>query len=297
MLAVLGLFACNKVSIDIPSFNVTVDKTTVRVGDTVNFTFTGDARYISFYSGEPGHNYANRTRTNARQTGVLNQFSFTSSTQSGTTYQTNNLKVFASNNFNGKMDSLSIRNAVWIDITNRAKLATSSTSQASGTVDVSDFQAGGDTVYLAFRYMSTPTSSTSIAPSFNVGSFVYNNIFPDGTSYNYNTLSTDARYGGFQQKSFANAALIWAVNGTLSFPTGVTGQQDEDWVISQPFNLYATAADVSVPIKYPNIIAPITNYQYHFNKPGTYICSFLASNISDAANKQVVRQITIIVNP
>jgi len=302
------LVACNKVAVVSPSFNVTVANTTVKAKDTVTFNFSGAPNFISFYSGEPGHIYANRIRSVAKQSGVLSQFSFTSNVSSGSvtsaavvgviagaTYQANVLAVLISTNFNGIMDSADVRKATWTDISSRAKLGTSTTNVSSGTVDISDFQAMGDSVYIAYRYAASISTTTSIAPVETVGTFLYKNSFPDGTSYAYNTVSTDARYGGFQQVSLLNPALLWSLNTTLVFPIGAIGEKDEDWAISQPFNFYRTTPDVAVAVKYPNVIAPTASYQYVFANAGTYLVTFVASNNSNLGSAQTVKQLTITV--
>jgi hypothetical protein len=313
---VLLLFACNKVKITAPDIQVSANKTTVKVGDTVTFSFKGNADNIAFWSGEPGnaisvgHVYANRNRLIAKMPGVLNQLIFTSNVQSGlvsgvngtvpgATYQTNNLALFISTNFNGKMDSTSVRNATWTDITSRAILGTTTTNVSSGTINLSDFQQAADSVYIAYRYLSTTSTPSSIAPQWTVAGFVYTNLFPDSTSYVYNTINSDIRYAGFQPVTIKNPSLIWNITGTMVFPTGFPGQSDEDWAISLPFNLYRTVPDVanSNPTVIKDISKPLTNFTYAFAKPGIYTVSFVASNVSDAGEAEVVRELKITVTP
>ena len=61
----LSLASCQQQDISLPvDFDVTLDGDNVyRPGDIVRFRFTGDADYITFYSGEVGHEYDNRNRT------------------------------------------------------------------------------------------------------------------------------------------------------------------------------------------------------------------------------------------
>lgn len=61
----MGLNACQQQKIILPvDFNVTLDGDNVyRVGEVVRFRFSGDADYITFYSGEKGHEFVNRDRT------------------------------------------------------------------------------------------------------------------------------------------------------------------------------------------------------------------------------------------
>lgn len=63
----LLLSACNKKEVAAPGFGVTTEKnvTTFKAGDEVNFLFSGNPDYITFYSGEAGHMYEFRDRVTA----------------------------------------------------------------------------------------------------------------------------------------------------------------------------------------------------------------------------------------
>lgn len=68
VLAALGLMSlssCQQQNISLPvEFNVELDSDNVyRPGEIVRFRFTGDADYITFYSGETGHEFDKRERT------------------------------------------------------------------------------------------------------------------------------------------------------------------------------------------------------------------------------------------
>jgi hypothetical protein len=63
----LLLLACNKKEVLAPDFNVTIaqGKTTFKVGEQIDFTFSGNPNYITFYSGEAGRIYEFRDRITA----------------------------------------------------------------------------------------------------------------------------------------------------------------------------------------------------------------------------------------
>ncbi|MGN0189126.1 MAG: DUF5017 domain-containing protein [Candidatus Cryptobacteroides sp.] len=63
--ALAVLASCQQQNISLPvDFNVTLDEDNVyRPGEIVRFRFEGDADYITFFSGEPGHEFVNRDRT------------------------------------------------------------------------------------------------------------------------------------------------------------------------------------------------------------------------------------------
>lgn len=292
------LYACNKLELVAPNFEVTVNKSTFKVGDSVIFAFTGTPDNIAFYSGETGHIYDYRQRASA--TGASNQLSFATATANlatGNVGQTNNLKLFASSDFSGSVDSASIRKATWTDITSRAKIATTATSTASGTVDVSDFQPTKDSLYIAFRYLSTPSSTAARARQYTVSAFLFQNVFPNGTVYVNNTINTDVRYAGFQAASFRGTSvkdsLKWALGTTLTFAQGVDNLSDEDWAISKAFRLSAIPPDIAVGIKNSQVVLP--QYVYKYTKPGTYTVTFVANNVAGTGISEVARTLTITV--
>lgn len=63
----LLLSACNKKEVVAPNFNVAIaqGKTTFKVGEQIDFTFSGNPNYITFYSGETGRMYEFRDRITA----------------------------------------------------------------------------------------------------------------------------------------------------------------------------------------------------------------------------------------
>ncbi len=61
-LFVLTLFVACEQSVETPDFDVTVKSLTVYTDSTMNFELSGDADFVSFFSGEEGHEYVNRSR-------------------------------------------------------------------------------------------------------------------------------------------------------------------------------------------------------------------------------------------
>ncbi|MBW4889737.1 DUF5017 domain-containing protein [Mucilaginibacter sp. HMF5004] len=295
-----GLYACNKLTLTTPAFDVTVNKTTFKVGDSVVFVLSGNPDNIGFYSGEVGHIYDYKNRTSV--TGALNQLSFSTATANlaaGNTGQTGNLKLLVSSNFTGQVDSLHIRQATWTDVTNRATIATNATATSSGTVNLSDFQQAGDSLYVAFKYLSNTSSTAARARQYTVSAFVFQNTFPDGTIYVHNTINTDVRFAGFAATSFKGTSvkdsLKWAIGSTLAFAQGVDNLSDEDWAITKKFRLSAIPPDVAVGIKNNQVVLP--QYVYKYTKPGTYTVTFVGNNVTGDGISAVTKTLTITVTP
>jgi hypothetical protein len=296
----IGFYACNKLTLTTPAFDVTVSKTTFKVGDSVVFALSGNPDNIGFYSGEVGHIYGYKDRTSAA--GALNQLSFSTATANlaaGNTGQTGNLKLLVSSNFTGQVDSLHIRQATWTDVTNRAVIATNATSISSGTINLSDFQQAGDSLYVAFKYLSTASSTAARARQYTVSAFVFQNTFPDGTVYVHNTINTDVRFAGFAATSFKGTSvkdsLKWSIGSTLAFAQGVDNLSDEDWAVTKKFRLSAIPPDVAVGIKNSQVVLP--QYVYKYTKPGTYTVTFVGNNVTGDGISPVAKTLTITVTP
>ncbi|MES1249482.1 MAG: DUF5017 domain-containing protein, partial [Chitinophaga rupis] len=60
---ILMVLSCTKKEVPSADFTVTSDSVSYTAGDTAWFTFTGDPYNLTFYSGEPGHEYRFHTRT------------------------------------------------------------------------------------------------------------------------------------------------------------------------------------------------------------------------------------------
>ena len=289
------LVACNTVEFVSPTFDVRTDSTTYKVGKNVTFYFEGTPDNITFYSGELGKMYDNRKRTKADS--AINQLSF--NTLCTATGQNNNLSVLVSKDFSGAIDSVSIKKAVWTDITSRAKLATNTTSTASGVIDLSDFHSAKDSLVVAFRYKSSLSTTASRARSWTVSNFQMKNVFPNTATYLHNTSTSDIRLAGIQALSIKSDTLKWTLTGSLVFAQGLVDYSlggDDDWAITKPFNLSKITPDVGVAVK--NTSQLITNYSYQFNKAGTYKITFVGSNSAkDNQYAEVVRELIIKVIP
>lgn len=290
LIALTILAGCKKLLVEAPEFEVITDKTTYKVGEEVNFKFTGNPDLISVYRGIPGENYDFRTRITADG---IPQLNFTTLIQN--TGETNTLRLMASTNFTGKYDPTGIAAASWTDITSRATLSTGTDNTPSGTIDLSDFKAAGKPVYLAFKYQGY-FHPTLKQPSWFLRTFNVNNVLPEGRTA---VIAAIAQVGwvGVDVK---NPTVIWgvpttgqvAINGT---GTDAINEDNEDWVISRPFNLSAVSADTGLGLK--TATTYLTNYTYTYTAPGTYTVTFIAANASRDESSQIVKQIKLTIEP
>ena len=139
-------------------FAVNASSTKVGAGSSVEFTFTGNADEVVFWSGEEGHDYENRN--NGGSVGADVTMSFLTYLQAGA--QSAPLSLKSSTDFTGEATEAAILAATWKDISDRFTFCTDYSPQVSpantdsftpsGTGNVSDIFGEGNKAYLCFFY-------------------------------------------------------------------------------------------------------------------------------------------------
>lgn len=283
----LVVLACNKRDkVGVPEFNVTTPSTTYKLGDTIVFNFSGNAQYISFWSGMPGHEYQHRDRLFNTGYKLLVRFN---------TFQSfnvqDNFTVWVSNDFNGTYDTTNVKKATWTDITSRATLSKGADQVQSGTLDLSEFTDGNKSATIAFRYKGIAASSQS---RWVVRTFNADYQAPDGTVTPVSKMDNT----GWKAVSFQNPVDVWSITSAQLLMRGNNQSLlDDDWVLSRSYNPNAASPDKGEGIK--DITFNLDKYvpDNQYTKPGTYKATFVASNASYENREQVVKEITITITP
>lgn len=285
----LFFLSCKREVVELPDFTVTANAASYRVGDTVRFSFTGNPHNIVFWSGKAGHMYEYRNRTLIDGNKLL--IKFNTFQQYGVVTQ--NLSVYASDDFNGTYDTTNVKKATWKDITGKVTLSTGGDQTQSGTVDLTaaDMFDGSKPIYVAFRYRSTnpPNNNRWVIRTFNAD-------LQDASGAT-TSLATMATMGtaGWKSVGFSNPALNWSITTTqLLFERSVNAV-DDDWVISRSFNSKATVPDKGEAIK--NISFNLNAYAEVYDTPGTYKLLFEASNASYQNQERVIKEMTLTILP
>ncbi|MBK0384162.1 DUF5017 domain-containing protein [Pedobacter sp. SD-b] len=274
--------ACNKKEVTQLSFDVSSDKTKIKVGDTLTYSFSGNANFVTYYSGEAGSNYANKERITADGTPTLE---FTSYKQYGT--QENTLNLLASTNFGGVYTDSAIRVATWTDITNSANLSTGTDNTPSGPIDLSAFK-GDKPVFIAFKYNGT-TGSTQ--RTWTIKNLSIDNYVTDGSKINIANIAN----AGWRSVKIAPSPKSWSISSTqLQFAGGTaTTDSNVGWVITQPLFLNKVAPDIGLSLK--SFSNSLESYQKVFTQAGVYKTTFVATNSTIYGSETVVKQIEITV--
>lgn len=302
LLTIASFFAaCDKsMTTSEPSFKINGYKVTNGVDSlgnavkNVTFSCEGDAKFVSFYSGELFREYAFKDGRTLNYSSL--QMSFTTTVQFGT--HPNQLSVMASTDFSGNYTVADVNAATWTNITDRFALATtvgSTTPFPSGTKDISDLKVEGKPLYIGFKYNFNPAFGTqnnwrirslSITGQSNIG---------------LQTLANQANAG-------------WAIinGGPADNPTrsqietgpvinlrsnGDNVSITEAWAVTKGFNTSKANLGPDRPISIKIYVdKPITEYTYQYTSSGEYTVVFVAQNSTIAEQSSVVRTLKIKID-
>ena len=306
----MAFIACQKQDIQLPDFDVEVKSAEVLEGEEVEFVFSGNPEFISFYSGEWGNDYAYREGRIEDSEIMVSFQSLIIDNRVPASTQDDQLSVLISKNFNGNQNIADVEAAEWHDITSDFRIVSLSddnnTWVESGKVNISPYIVEGEPVYIAFRYLTLPRSTHGVAPNFlRVNNFLLESIAGSGERA---TLATHASVGITPPKDLVRSATYTPGRGNLQ-PTFINffgnispGQDDVTtvaWAITNPFTIEKTinfGMDKAISIK--TLISPkVTTYTHKYEKPGKYQVVFVAKNANTNDEKEVIKQLEIIVKP
>ncbi|GEP94593.1 DUF5017 domain-containing protein [Chitinophaga cymbidii] len=294
------LTACSKeleINGGVPDLAVSLADKTYKAGEPVEFQFTGSAGLISFYSGETFHEYAFREGRTVEAGKLL--LSFNSNVQYGN--QANQFSVQVSSDFNGNYSSFEhIRAATWTDVTSRFTIGTNATYVASGVKDITDLAVDGKPLYVAFRYIYRPSAQYGTRRTWRVQNF---RLISSTTSLGDQTIG-DMGSSGFtlvdenpdtEPAVSTITATTLTLAGTAITPSLLTS---ENWIVTKAFPTGAIDMGPDRPIPVKGIAdAPISTFNYVYEKPGTYEVHFVAANANIDGSKQTLQTLNITIVP
>lgn len=295
-------------------FDVKASVLQCKAGENLEFTISGAASAIDFFSGEEFHDYAYRTKS--RKVASPEPTSFYHALSAGNSPK--GLSVKVSTDYNGNPTEADILKATWTDITEHFTLCTEIIGDTnpittnintynqyfvySGEYDIAPYFKGADKMYFAFfwhmdKYDETAdnTRTVSYLTRLKIGTQYYM------TQENF-SLVTGANYGsitnlpGWMTPKVANGVPPDAAFRFFS-DFRPTGERDAYGVITtalipsttdygpdKPFIVQAEGADTPA------------EYSYKFETPGTYEVVFVASCPSLSGEvKEEIRKFTVTV--
>jgi hypothetical protein len=291
----LSLTSCTKEddNVSVPTFDVSLEKHTYSLGDTVRFKFSGDADYLTMYSGQAGSNYAFKDRTRAEGIIRCDIFANLRNTPAGAP---RSLSVFVTTELNPLRDSASVFSANWIDISDRFKIpfGTATGVQVSlDTATLNDIAKPNKPLFFALR-VKTPNHPTSPQDRWTIARFNVTNKLEDGTVNNVATI-------GIMGWKFFNILNLptygFSLSGTsiINATAAPRGSGDtENWAVSGP--VYPDAAIRDYPKTIKNQIELIPEeYPFVYTKKGTYKAVFVALNSRNGQTTTTTKEVEITI--
>lgn len=295
MISIIFITSCeNKIALtpNLDDFMVSVESATVKVGDSVRFHFKGNPDLISFYSGEPLHQYEFKDGRIIKTTGTTLAFK-SAVLQLG---QDNQLSVLVSTDYNNQGNGYTdIVAAQWAEITDRFIFGTSGVYKESEEKDISDVIKENQPFYIGFRYTNKISEGNP------------RRWFIQGLSLRAKTesvgdieLSVPNNFGGYElveqfADSLKSASSLSVTTIILEGNPDLPNDIAETWAISPPFITGEFDYGPDRPIGIKGFDSDINTYSYIYTEPGVYNVVFVAKNINVDQEKEITRNIQIIV--
>lgn len=284
------------------------DTLVVKKSTDVQFNFSGNPDFITFYSGESGHVYAYRDRTLLSKDDITSELKFSSFAQYGTIPGA--FKVYLSTTFgemsldrDKKTDSTKIVAHNWIDISDQCNLpTTSSTTLRDAVVPLDDYL--GQNLIIAFLYQ--PLNNTAAQPTWEIQSLrIVNTSKTDGSesilaASSMGLTPFDMYAAGTAAYQSGTVSGIWNLSNIAATPPRVRMQSssigvdiNKDWLITKPIVINACTPDTGIGIK--TITNRLDSYTYRYNAAGVYTITVIGRNNNVEASSEVIREIVIKV--
>ncbi|MFA6570825.1 MAG: DUF5017 domain-containing protein [Bacteroidota bacterium] len=292
-------FSCEKLEdVEVPKFDVTTERVTYKVGESVNFAFNGDPDLITFYSGEVGNDYEYRKGRH-----ISSSFKAQFDQQMLDGRQDNQMSILLSTDFSGVYNIDQIKAANWIDISDKFKMLKSQETRlfvSTGLKDISELLQDKDSVklYVAVRQIVKDqtvygTANLNRIRGFSISAESIVGITPlyNHTSLEWSLISTPNKETGR-----ASITSTW-----LEFRGNVTNKtaETEDWAISKQIKFVKNSyvgPDWGVSIKGLSD-KRINTYTYSYTKPGIYKVVFISVNMNANDRKETIKEIELNIEP
>lgn len=317
LLTAFTLFAfasCNDeldqdVSLDVTATaeNAVMDGNTLVVekGRMVTFNISGNPDFITFYSGENGHEYAKRNLTETPIEEIKDaKLVFRAYTEWGS--PENTLKVYLSTTFPGlygkgnrDKDAETLENMdYWTDISSLCNLPIKSKEGSDVEISLKDYM--GERLTIAFLY--DPNQNTATQPTWEMQNIRIESETVDGaistlpaSSLGFSSFDMYAEADKAYESKFGTGTWGLKDNITLRISSSSAGLPiNKDWSISQTLVVNGRQPDTGVGIKTISN-NPVTNYTHTYEEVGEYTVTFIAQNANFENTSEVKKELKIKV--
>lgn len=283
-------------AVDVPNFDVAFSST-VKVGEPVEFMVSNSPNFLSFYSGEFGHEYKNRERAKAEGDFTLS-FETSRHYMDGTSRTDNAWSLLISTDYSGSGTAVDVEAATWTDISDRFKFATDRTYNKtnSGIVNITDLSTDKP-VYFALRiFAEGKTSEGNRQGIFDFYSFDLQVAIDDTHSLAIASIQTPGWVAVNIKGTNSNTSYDNWLDRSSSYRMhgGVAEYTNDDWLITNPINLSGSVPpDRGEPLK--TYSEKLETFEHTYTKAGTYTVTFVGNNETIYGQKDTMKEYTITV--
>lgn len=290
--------ACNADKVGEVDFDVHLRNSPsgIHAGDEVVFDFSGDPDYIVFWSGEDGHRYEYRNRSNVDVEALTLTYSVMH--RYGRAHTSDVLSILLSENFSADYTKEGIEAADWTVLSQSeddtkewwVPSSTQSTAKQSGG-DISMYKDRRFTI--AFRYkLPAPLTEHEQFPRIDIDPISLNKT-TEGKVVSEKDPKSDlgfrfVRIDGPETKTSVDET------GILFQPDNSTKPLNaEYWCISKQIDPSRIPADKGEPVR--SLTVPSDSYTHVFEDAGTYRVTFVGRNANAWNCSEAVREIVMEV--
>lgn len=294
---------------------------TVKAGTPVEFQFSGEADFLTFFSGESGAQYRYKDRTEVDLNEISSsRLQFSLQAQYGK--PTNIMQILISDTFEGlatndfKADSVLVETHEWQTLIPQDELPKTATT-ISYDVDMTPYL--GKRIAIALRYEGIDNSAVQSRFQFNNMAIV--NTLTNGLVTNFSASSfgftalnmyythpdvlnvtgiSGSRVNTIKGKPYGtatnNTSGVWNLSDTNAFFIHSSPADTPlmyAWLVSSLIVPNGCTPDSGTGIK--NISQRLDSYTYTYATPGTYTATFVATNGNYKHESQVVKEYTVVV--
>lgn len=306
------LSGCNKDSdmqVVTPSFDVidyTLRDGIDSLGNPVQeivFNLEGNADIISFYSGEVFQEYVYRDGHVIGVDELNMSFEYMASVGAGTDPEWDQLSVQATTSFDGTVTE---EGEGWTDITERFALpkAADVTARTTTSASISDLVVPGQPLYIAFKYITPPRTTSSAYTTWDIHEFQVNADTELGlyTMANQRDAALPLYHFGPDDGTMPDRSARTVTTPTrLRFRANILADHMPFmagvWAVAPPIMMgdeIDFGPDRPIGIK-SRIDPALREYAYVYEEPGTYKVAFVASNVTTKGEAKVVRELEVVV--
>lgn len=321
------LVSCNDLDVDDSvDFNVSLaSDNTYEAGDPVVFNFDGNPDYITWWSGEEGHKYANRERTELPLEEIESvTLSFEAQARYGKV--TNTLSLFVGD-FPGLSKDVATDDSRVADFESDATLLSGNgelleskfSNRMATSFDLTPYSTSEMT--LAFHYKAD-FDGTSALKRWDFYSVAITTIYKNGNTTtlnlsdlglqtfdrNPNTNPKHAQQGDpyFDNSSGSSSCTgVWDLRSSLTrvnsfmYLGGGTNETDytnnaDDWLFTKSLKFNTCDPDENSGVL-KNINVRLPSYSYVYTQPGTYTVTFIAGNQNVYGSARTIKEVTFTI--